>query len=61
MIESGTTVVLVEQDLSRALAVAPRVVCMLEGKVVLDGPTSNLTREQVTNAYFGLTRKGNGA
>jgi branched-chain amino acid transport system ATP-binding protein len=58
VIESGTTVLLVEQDLSRALAVADRVVCMLEGRLVLAGAAGELTREQVTEAYFGLARRG---
>lgn len=49
----GTTVVLVEQDLSRTLDVADRVVCLLEGRVVLAGRPSELTREQVVAAYFG--------
>jgi len=51
---SGTTVLLVEQDLGRALRAATRVVCMLEGRVVLEGAASELSREQVTEAYFGL-------
>jgi branched-chain amino acid transport system ATP-binding protein len=54
LIESGTTMLLVEQDLSRALSVASRVVCMLEGRIVLTGNAGELTREQVTEAYFGL-------
>lgn len=54
LIGSGTTVVLVEQDLGRALAVASRVTCMLHGAVVLEGASSTLTREQVTAAYFGV-------
>jgi branched-chain amino acid transport system ATP-binding protein len=54
--ESGTTIVLVEQDLSRALGVANRVACMLEGRVVLEGVPRELTREQVAEAYFGLRR-----
>ena len=45
---------LVEQDLGRATRVAPRVVCMLEGRVVLEGSGAELTREQITDAYFGL-------
>jgi branched-chain amino acid transport system ATP-binding protein len=53
---SGTTILLVEQDLTRALSVATHVVCMLEGRVVLEGGANELTREQVTAAYFGLTR-----
>jgi branched-chain amino acid transport system ATP-binding protein len=52
VIESGTTVVLVEQDLTRALTIADRVACMLEGRIVLEG--TDLTRERVTKAYFGL-------
>jgi branched-chain amino acid transport system ATP-binding protein len=56
VIEGGTTVLLVEQDLGRALAVASRVICMLEGRVVLEGRPGELTREQVTDAYFGLRR-----
>ena len=54
VIASGATIVLVEQDLNRALKVATRIVCMLEGRIVLEGRTSELTREQITEAYFGL-------
>ncbi|MEW2401830.1 ABC transporter ATP-binding protein [Streptomyces sp. NPDC046862] len=56
LIADGATVVLVEQDLSRAMTVADRVVCMLEGRVVLDAPVGGVTRDQVTDAYFGLGR-----
>jgi len=56
--EAGTTMLLVEQDLSRALRVASRVVCMLEGRLVLEGAAGELSREQVTDAYFGLARSG---
>jgi len=51
---AGATVILVEQDLGRGLAFADRVVCLLEGRAVLDAPAAALTREQVTEAYFGL-------
>jgi branched-chain amino acid transport system ATP-binding protein len=54
VIESGTTIVLVEQDLNRALAVAGRVACMLEGRIVLEAGAHEVTRERVTQAYFGL-------
>ena len=54
LIATGATVILVEQDLGRGLAIADRVVCLLEGRVVLDGAAAGLTREQVTEAYFGL-------
>jgi branched-chain amino acid transport system ATP-binding protein len=58
VIEGGTTVVLVDQDLGRAMAVCRRVACMLEGRLVLEGSAEELTREQVTEAYFGLGRVG---
>jgi len=56
LMASGATIVLVEQDLKRALRVATRVVCMLEGRIVLEGRAREVTREQVTQAYFGLRR-----
>lgn len=51
--EQGTTVILVEQDLSRTLRVADRILCVLEGRVVLAGRTDELARQQVVDAYFG--------
>lgn len=56
LIAAGTTIILVEQDLRRAMATAGRVICMLEGRVVLTGASGALTREAVTDAYFGLHR-----
>ena len=53
-ISGGTTIVLVEQDLGRSLKIVDRVVCLLEGRIVLEGAAAELTREQVTAAYFGL-------
>jgi branched-chain amino acid transport system ATP-binding protein len=32
--------------------------CMLEGRIVLEGKAGELTREQVSDAYFGLRRNG---
>jgi branched-chain amino acid transport system ATP-binding protein len=52
----GATVVLVEQDIGQALAAADRVYCLLEGRVALQGRPAELTREQITDAYFGLQR-----
>lgn len=56
VISGGSTVLLVEQDLTRALRVAGRVVCMLEGHVVLQGDAASLDRDRVVEAYFGLRR-----
>jgi len=53
---SGVAMLLVEQDLKRAMATASRTICMLEGAVAIEGPTNALTREEVTEAYFGLRK-----
>lgn len=49
----GTAVILVEQDISRALAGADRAYCMMEGRVTLHGHVGDLKREAIHNAYFG--------
>jgi branched-chain amino acid transport system ATP-binding protein len=54
--EAGTTVLLVEQDVSQALAVADRVSCLLTGNVALEGTPAQLGREQIRRAYFGMER-----
>jgi branched-chain amino acid transport system ATP-binding protein len=51
---SGVAMLLVEQDLKRAMSTASRTICMLEGTIAIEGPTHTLSREQVTKAYFGL-------
>jgi branched-chain amino acid transport system ATP-binding protein len=51
---TGTTLVLVEQNLTRVLGVATRICCMLEGRIVLERDAKAATREQITAAYFGL-------
>lgn len=56
VIGEGTAVLLVEQDLTRALKVAARVLCMLEGRIVLEGEARSLDRDRVIAAYFGLRR-----
>lgn len=56
IIDDGATVILVEQDLARALKVAGRVACMLEGRIVLEGDAASLDRDEVVRAYFGLKR-----
>lgn len=48
------TMIVVEQDLTRAMAFAGRLICMAEGVLELDGDPAQLTREQITNAYFGI-------
>jgi len=56
IIEQNVSVIVVEQDIGQAMRVASRVYCFQEGRVSLTGKPSNLTREQVSSAYFGVTR-----
>jgi len=51
--QSGLSVIVVEQDVTRALRVSNRFVCMLEGRVSLEGGPSTFTHDQITAAYFG--------
>jgi branched-chain amino acid transport system ATP-binding protein len=51
--ETGAAVVIVEQDITRALSVADRVYCMMEGRVTLTAPAKDVTREAIHAAYFG--------
>jgi branched-chain amino acid transport system ATP-binding protein len=50
----------VEQDLDRALGFADRIVCMLEGKVMLEGRPAEFERAQITAAYFGFDESHQG-
>jgi branched-chain amino acid transport system ATP-binding protein len=49
----GTTLLVVEQDISQVLSVAQRVFCFRKGSVALEGVPRHLTREQISAAYFG--------
>jgi branched-chain amino acid transport system ATP-binding protein len=50
----GMTVVIVEQDVTMARNASQRLYCFQEGKVSLQGDSSDLTREQISQAYFGV-------
>jgi branched-chain amino acid transport system ATP-binding protein len=54
ILESGTTVLIVEQDVAQALRVADRVHCLLEGRTMLAGAPSELSTAAVEQAYFGI-------
>jgi branched-chain amino acid transport system ATP-binding protein len=49
----GMSLVIVEQDVGVAQRVSQRVVCFQEGRVSLEGASNELTREQISRAYFG--------
>ena len=50
----GLTAIVVEQDVGMAQLVSSRLYCLQEGRVTLSGASRELTREQISRAYFGL-------
>jgi branched-chain amino acid transport system ATP-binding protein len=50
---AGASLVVVEQDIAQAMAVADRVYCMMEGRITLSGTPESLSREAIHDAYFG--------
>jgi branched-chain amino acid transport system ATP-binding protein len=51
--QGGVSLIIVEQDIAQAMAVADRVYCFQEGRVTLSGPPSALSRDAIHEAYFG--------
>ena len=54
IMEEGMSLLIVEQDVQLAMQMSSRVVCLQEGKVSLEGKSGELTREQISKAYFGV-------
>lgn len=50
---AGTSIVLVEQDVSLAREASHRLYCMLEGRITLSGASHDISREAIAAAYFG--------
>jgi len=55
---AGTPLVVVEQDIRRAVRVADRIYCFMEGRVSLSGRPGALGRAQIARAYFGMEDGG---
>lgn len=53
IIATGVSAIIVEQDVSRALSVSKRFICLQEGKVTLEGDPQTTGRAEITAAYFG--------
>jgi branched-chain amino acid transport system ATP-binding protein len=54
IIGEGMSAVIVEQDITKALAVSSRVYCLQEGRVSLEGASATVPREEISRAYFGI-------
>jgi branched-chain amino acid transport system ATP-binding protein len=50
----GLSAIVVEQDIDTALKVADYVYCFIHGRITLHGAPRDLTKEQISAAYFGL-------
>jgi len=50
----GMSAVIVEQDVAMAQRMSRRIYCFQEGRVSLQGASESLTREQISQAYFGV-------
>jgi branched-chain amino acid transport system ATP-binding protein len=53
--ETKVSLILVEQDIARALKESERYACMRHGRIVLEGSSANADRTDISNAYFGGT------
>jgi branched-chain amino acid transport system ATP-binding protein len=49
----GLSTILVEQDVARAMRVSDKLICMLEGRIALEGDSQAFSRDQISAAYFG--------
>jgi branched-chain amino acid transport system ATP-binding protein len=49
-----TAVILVEQDINRALDASTRFYCFLEGRLALSEPSKGFDRAAITASYFGF-------
>lgn len=54
IMEEGMSLLIVEQDVQLAMQASSRVVCLQEGLVTLEGKSSELSRDQISKAYFGI-------
>jgi branched-chain amino acid transport system ATP-binding protein len=50
----GTSAILVEQDVTRALTAANQFLCLVEGRVSLAGAPQDHSRDAISAAYFGM-------
>jgi len=49
----GMSIVVVEQDIARAVSVADRLICLLKGRITLEGAAKTIDMDRLTSAYFG--------
>jgi len=54
VIGEGTSAIVVEQDITKAISVSNRVYCLQEGRISLEGVSAEVSRDAISKAYFGV-------
>lgn len=54
IVSEGMSVVIIEQDVMVAQRCSQRLYCLQEGRVSLEGASEGLSRDQISQAYFGI-------
>ncbi|MGI9399780.1 MAG: ABC transporter ATP-binding protein [Rhizobiaceae bacterium] len=54
IVGGGMSAMIVEQDISKALSVSSRVYCLQEGRVSLECGSKDVSRDEISRAYFGI-------
>jgi branched-chain amino acid transport system ATP-binding protein len=54
IVAEGLSLIIVEQDIAQALRASSHVYCLQEGRIALQGPAPQLSRESISAAYFGI-------
>lgn len=52
--ETGLTMLIVEQNVNRSLSASDYAYVVLEGKIVMEGKSKDLSVDEVNDAYFGI-------
>lgn len=52
--DTGLTMLIVEQNVNRSLSASNYAYVVLEGKIVMEGKSSELNVDEVNDAYFGI-------
>ena len=54
VVREGATAIIVEQDVALAQGMSSSLYCFQEGRVSLRGASAEVTRAEITRAYFGI-------
>lgn len=55
IVSEGTAALIVEQDVGLAKSASSRLYCLLEGRITLHRQSADVSRTEITEAYFGTS------